>query len=213
MSNGYYSNETGEFVYEESGDNQTNLVPMQHIATQVTGPFVAYESKYGQAVFTLADAKLAQRTDLTSKQRSDMLSTYSHKMVDLLEPKGQKGHMNEVMEILGAMVQYHPPYVPDGGGPIAPGYFHVIVKTNIVRELEMVVAKQVVTFKKNLLLSLSSDAPVKFFLTLIESDKWFDFDEPIIGYFSGSKTSGYSFSTLNEDEAATVAEILAQVKE
>jgi hypothetical protein len=204
-----------DFDFGSENDNQTNLVPSHNgfVQTQVTGPFVAYEAKYGQRCFTLADEKLAERTDLTAKQRSDMLSTYSHKMIDLLEPKGQKSHLNEVMEILGAMVSYHPPYVPMSGGPIEPGYFHVIVKTGILRDLDMVVAKQVVTFKKNLLLSVAASEPARYFLTLLESDKWFDFDEPLVGYFSGSKSGGYSFSTLSDDEIEVVKEILARANQ
>lgn len=211
MSNGYYSSETGEFVEEENG--QTNLVPMGPVQTQITGPFVSYEAKYGQAVFSLADKKLAERTDLTPKQRQEMLASYSHNMVELVEPKGTKGHINEVMTIYGAMVKYHEPFVPMSGEGIKPGYFRIIVKTNIMREVEIVVAKRVVTFQKNLLLSLSAQEPVKYFLTLIESDRWYDFESPIVGYFSGSQSAGYSFSTLTADEEETIAEILAGVKE
>lgn len=206
MSNGYYDETTGAFVEE---DRQTNLVPMQSIATQITGPFVGYEAKYGQEVFSLAERKLAERTDLTPAQRQNMLSSYSHDKIELLD-----GHMNEVMSILGAMVRYHEPYKPKSGEDIIkPGYFRIILKTNIVREADMVIAKKVVTFKKNLLLSVSANEVVKYFLTVIESDKWYDFKDPMVGYFSGSQSTGYVFSTLSPDEAATVAEILAQVKE
>jgi hypothetical protein len=210
---GYYDQATGEFVDENEvpSDGQTNLVPMNQVATQITGPFVPYEAKYGQSSFSLAERKLAERTDLTIAQRYAMLASYSHDKVDLLE---EGGHMNEVMSIIGAMVKYHEPFKPKSGeNIIKPGYFRMILKTNIKVEVDMVIRKKVVTFNKNLLLSVSANEVVKYFLTIIESDKWYDFDSPITGYFSGSRATGYTFSVLTDDEAITVAEILAQVKE
>lgn len=201
----HFVDSDGQHEYFDESDTQTSLVPFA--GTQVTGPFVAYEAKYGQSVFSLPETKLAERTELSIKERSKMLASYSHDRVDLVGD-----HMNEVMDILGAMVKYHEPYVPKSGGSVAPGYFRIILKTNILIDHDMVIRKQVVTFKRNLLLSVSANECVKYFLTLIESDRWFDFEEPVTGYFSGSKDSGYSFNTLTEDEVAAVEEILAQVK-
>ncbi len=200
----YIDNETGE-AYEET-DTQTSLVPMNFAATQVTGPFVAYEAKYGQDVFSLAERKLAGRTDLTPSQQRTMLASYSHNVVELVGD-----HMNEVMSILGAMVKYHEPFVPKQGGAVQPGYFRIILKTNIMRDHDIVIKKQVVTFKRNLLLSVSANELVKYFLTIIESDKWFDFDNPITGYFSGTKDTGYTFNIPTDEEMAVLEEILNQV--
>lgn len=192
---------TGEAIEQ---NEELALVPAT--VTQITGPFVGYEAKYGQRVFTLAEYKLAERTDLTPPERQRMLSTYSHEKVELIE---DGGHMNEVMDILGAMVVYHEPYKPKSGEDIIkPGYFRMLLKTNIIRDHDLIIAKRVVTVKKNLLLSVSAQAIVKYFLTLIESDRWYDFQEPITGYFSGSKGTGYSFNTLSADELADVQEIL-----
>jgi hypothetical protein len=212
MSN-FYEQVEQDFNFEDVHNNQTNLVPMQSVSgKQITGPFVGYEAKYGQEVFFMAEKKLADRTDLTQQQRNSMLASYSHNIIELVEPKGTKGHLNEIMTIYGAMVKYHEPYLDKSKSELQPGYFRIVVKTDIMREVDMVIAKRVVTFQKNLLLSISANECVKYFLTIIESDRWYDFSNPIVGYFSGSQSAGYVFNVLTEDEAATIAEILAEVE-
>lgn len=195
-------------VYDSSTGE---LVDQQEVALSISA-FASFEQQFGNDAINMSQMMLARRTDLTPKQQQFMLSTYSGVVPD---PIGK--HINEVFAILGGMVQYHPPYKSkpgkNGASEDMPGYFKLLLKTNKIIKSKLPVGNRLVEIKRNMVIETSSTKIVEYFLTIMNTQGWFDLPEPIICFFSGTQSEGYIVSILSEDELETVQKILDEYEQ
>lgn len=185
-------------------DNSTGLV-YEETPEQSISAFNAFVTQYGQAGVTLAQIKLAERTDLTTRQQQQMFATYQSPFVDKID-----NHLNEIVTIFGGMISWHPPYMGkpgrDGVSEQMPGFYKLVLKTNILVDTKIKIGKTII--KRNLLIETSATKIVEYFLGVMESQVWYDLPDPIVCFFSGTQSSGYGVSTLTDDEMATLQAIL-----
>lgn len=195
-----YDSNTGDIV-------PSDTLPVSLDQEVALGAFSSLVNSFGQDARNLMSHRLAM-LGLDSVNSSAMLTKYKSGPVDSII-----NHINEVIEIQGAIIDYHDAYLSkpvNGRSEVSEGYFYMRLCTTIMREIKVPVGDLILRFKRPLLIQTSAREIIKYFMAKMESDCWFDFSEPITCIFTGSQSTGYSVSTFTADEAATIQEAIQQ---
>lgn len=202
-----YDSATGAIVPMPDG-NLAQFEDINSLEAQAgLSAFSTFVTTYGDASKVMSRIQIDNRADLTLSQKRALVGKYESGPVEDITK-----HLRRIITIQGAVIKYHGAYFGKSDGKAQPGYFYMLLATDMIRDIEVPVAKQIVTFHRNLLIKVSATQIVEYFLGIMQTDRWYDFTEPVVCFFDGQQSTGYTVSPLTEEEAATVAEFIAKGK-
>lgn len=144
------------------------------------------------------------REDLTVPKRMKMLGTYE--TADIVKCDR---FLNRVVTILGCTVFEHGPYTGMDGEE-HPGYSYLLIKTNLTTNKPVVIDRVERDIKVPVVIKVSGQFIDPFFLGQIVMDRAMDFKEPIKVWFTGSQSSGYRCSVIDDLEIADTLDSMSE---